>query len=213
MNRSFAMDFSLRVSPDQSQFFIRDKVSLSCGDTGAVKRNTSTKYNQNCSEMGGDQDGSTCSMPLLSQDSGQYWCERNGTSTEPVNITVQDKGVVVQVPVLPVSPGQTVSLTCRHHTGSAPSARFYRDGQLLSEQPTGQLTLQQVSVSDEGRYQCEIRGEKSQPSPLRIRADETLVRDTPLLHQSSLLSLQLSLLFLLQPSHLFCWVSSLGRSS
>ncbi|KAK7903972.1 hypothetical protein WMY93_016579 [Mugilogobius chulae] len=150
MNSSSAMDFSLRVSPDQSQFFVKDKVSLSCGDTGT-----------------GWIKGSTCTFGLLAEDSGQYWC------------------VVLQVPVLPVSPGQTVSLTCRHHTDSAPSVRFYRDGQLLSEQPTGQLTLQQVSVSDEGLYQCEIRGEKSQPSPLRLRADETLVNTTPPPAQSS----------------------------
>ncbi|KAK7877339.1 hypothetical protein WMY93_031943 [Mugilogobius chulae] len=152
MNSSSGMDFSLSVSPDQSQFFRGNKVTLSCGDTGAVKRNTSTEYNQDCSGMEAYGNASTC------------WMLRYPG-------TVVNKGVVLQVPVLPVSPGQTVSLTCRHHTGSAPSARFYSDGQLLSEQPTGQLTLQQVSVSDEGLYQCEIRGEKSQPSPLRLRAD------------------------------------------
>ncbi|KAK7877342.1 hypothetical protein WMY93_031946 [Mugilogobius chulae] len=71
--------------------FQKGQMSLSCGDTGNVKRNTSTKYNQDCSDMGGYGNASTCWTFLLPQDSGQYWCERNGISTEPVNITVQGK--------------------------------------------------------------------------------------------------------------------------
>ncbi|XP_055012262.1 uncharacterized protein LOC129409735 [Boleophthalmus pectinirostris] len=170
MNSTAAMDFSLRVSPDQSQFFKWDKMSLSCGDTGpwALKRNTSTEQNEPCSEWGADMKGSSCSMDLFPVDSGVYWCERNGSSTEPVNITVQDRGVILQVPVLPVSVGQTVNLTCRHQTDPALPARFYRDEHFLSEQPAGHMTLQQVAMFDEGLYQCEMRGEKSLPSRLRV---------------------------------------------
>ncbi|KAK7898181.1 hypothetical protein WMY93_019034 [Mugilogobius chulae] len=158
-----------------------NSVSLSCGGPGlwTVRRNTSTRHNQGCSDWGADQSGSVCSMPVFPEDSGQYWCERNSVSTEPVHITVQDRGVLLQLPVLPVSPGQTVSLTCRHHSGSALPARFYRHGRHLSEQPTGRLSLQQVAVSDAGLYQCEIGGETSRASPLRVKADETLVNTSP----------------------------------
>ncbi|XP_055012258.1 low affinity immunoglobulin gamma Fc region receptor II-like isoform X1 [Boleophthalmus pectinirostris] len=181
MNSTSAMDFSLRVSPDQSQFFSRDKVSLSCGDIGpwALKRNTSTEQNKACSEWGADIKGSSCSMALFPMDSGVYWCERDGSSTEPVNITVRDRGVILQVPVLPVSVGQTVNLTCRHQTDPALPARFYRDEHFLSEQPAGHMTLQQVAMFDEGLYQCEMRGEKSLPSRLRVRADEKVHVSSP----------------------------------
>ncbi|KAJ0055957.1 hypothetical protein NL108_017030 [Boleophthalmus pectinirostris] len=41
------------------------------------------------------------------------------------------------------------------------------------------MTLQQVAMFDEGLYQCEMRGEKSLPSRLRVRADEKVHVSSP----------------------------------
>ncbi|XP_065325896.1 uncharacterized protein LOC134623189, partial [Pelmatolapia mariae] len=73
--------------------------------------------------------------------------------------------VILQSPVLPVMEGDDVTLLCE--TKTTPSnlpAAFYKDGSLIRKQPTGHMTIQHVSRSDEGLYKCDISGHGESPS-------------------------------------------------
>ncbi len=86
----------LRVSPDRSQFFRYNSISLSCEDqlksTGwKVKRNTSGGGVRACSSgWGSISSGSTCIIRnIYPPDSGVYWCEsEDGERSNGVNITI-----------------------------------------------------------------------------------------------------------------------------
>ncbi|CAI5660772.1 unnamed protein product [Oreochromis niloticus] len=102
----------------------------------------------------------------LPWDSGVYWCEsREGPISNMVNLTVTGGSVILQSPVLPVMEGDDVTLLCK--TKTTPSnlpAAFYKDGSLIRKQPTGHMTIQHVSRSDEGLYKCDISGHGESPS-------------------------------------------------
>uniref|UniRef100_A0A669DLB9 Ig-like domain-containing protein n=1 Tax=Oreochromis niloticus TaxID=8128 RepID=A0A669DLB9_ORENI len=162
----------LTVSPSSSQFFERDFVSLSCeeDDSSAgwtLRRNTSKQQRTLHGDGWGRIAGSYCKIsytyPL---DSGVYWCEsREGPISNMVNLTVTGGSVILQSPVLPVMEGDDVTLLCK--TKTTPSnlpAAFYKDGSLIRKQPTGHMTIQHVSRSDEGLYKCDISGHGESPS-------------------------------------------------
>uniref|UniRef100_A0A669DKW1 Ig-like domain-containing protein n=2 Tax=Oreochromis niloticus TaxID=8128 RepID=A0A669DKW1_ORENI len=161
----------LTVSPSSSQFFEYDSVSLSCeeDDSSAgwtLRRNTSTDTRAECEEWG-QLTGSSCTTRSIVQlDSGVYWCEsREGPISNMVNLTVTGGSVILQSPVLPVMEGDDVTLLCK--TKTTPSnlpAAFYKDGSLIRKQPTGHMTIQHVSRSDEGLYKCDISGHGESPS-------------------------------------------------
>ncbi|KAL4008150.1 hypothetical protein ACER0C_002002 [Sarotherodon galilaeus] len=161
----------LTVSPSSSQFFKGDFVSLSCeeDDSSAgwtLRRNTSIDTRTECREWG-QSDGSSCNIShIYSLETGVYWCESNqSTISSMVNLTVTDKSVILQSPVLPVMEGDDVTLLCK--TKTTPSnlpAAFYKDGSLIRKQPTGHMTIQHVSRSDEGLYKCDISGHGESPS-------------------------------------------------
>ncbi|XP_024120610.2 tyrosine-protein kinase receptor TYRO3 [Oryzias melastigma] len=82
-----------------------------------------------------------------------------------VNISVSGGSVILQSPVLPVMEGHDLTLSCQSKTPpSNPSAAFYKDGSLIRTEPTGHMTLQHVSRSDEGLYKCHIRDHGESPS-------------------------------------------------
>ncbi|CAI5660352.1 unnamed protein product [Oreochromis niloticus] len=161
----------LTVSPSSSQFFEGDFVSLSCeeDDSSAgwtLRRNTSRDTRAECEEWG-ESAGSSCNISaILLLDSGVYWCEsREGPISNMVNLTVTGGSVILQSPVLPVMEGDDVTLLCK--TKTTPSnlpAAFYKDGSLIRKQPTGHMTIQHVSRSDEGLYKCDISGHGESPS-------------------------------------------------
>ncbi|XP_030580084.1 Fc receptor-like protein 1 [Archocentrus centrarchus] len=161
----------LTVSPSSSQFFERDFVSLSCeeDDSSAgwtLRRNTSKLQRTQCGDGWGRWSGSSCSITVFQSDSGVYWCEsREGAISNMVNLTVSGGSVILQSPVLPVMEGDDVTLLCQ--TKTTPSnlpAAFYKDGSLIRKQPTGHMTIQHVSRSDEGLYKCDISGHGESPS-------------------------------------------------
>ncbi|KAM9335242.1 Fc receptor-like protein 5 [Symphorus nematophorus] len=161
----------LTVSPSNSQFFEWNFVSLSCEEVDSsagwtLKRNTSEETRTQCGAGWGKSAGSTCNISFLVQlDSGVYWCEsREGASSNSINITVTGGSVVLQSPVLPVMEGHDVTLTCR--TKRPPSnltAAFYKDGSLIRTEPTGHMTIQHVSRSDEGLYKCHSSSDGESP--------------------------------------------------
>ncbi|XP_025761517.1 low affinity immunoglobulin gamma Fc region receptor II [Oreochromis niloticus] len=162
----------LTVSPSSSQFFFRDFVSLSCeeDDSSAgwtLRRNTSKETRTQCGAGWGRSAGSSCNISYIDPlDSGVYWCEsREGPISNMVNLTVTGGSVILQSPVLPVMEGDDVTLLCK--TKTTPSnlpAAFYKDGSLIRKQPTGHMTIQHVSRSDEGLYKCDISGHGESPS-------------------------------------------------
>ncbi|XP_029610577.1 uncharacterized protein LOC115194786 [Salmo trutta] len=85
---------SLSVSPDRSQFFKYESVSLSCEVQGnsagwRLKRYTVTGERSDCGMKWGKQQGSSCNVSLKPSDSGVYWCESGpGEHSNAVNITV-----------------------------------------------------------------------------------------------------------------------------
>ncbi|XP_063319091.1 Fc receptor-like A [Pelmatolapia mariae] len=90
-----------------------------------------------------------------------------------VNLTVTGGSVILQSPVLPVMEGDDVTLLCK--TKTTPSnlpAAFYKDGSLIRKQPTGHMTIQHVSRSDEGLYKCDISGHGESPSSWITVTDE-----------------------------------------
>ncbi|XP_030580097.1 low affinity immunoglobulin gamma Fc region receptor II-like, partial [Archocentrus centrarchus] len=162
----------LTVSPSSSQFFELNFVSLSCeeDDSSAgwtLRRNTSKETRVDCGAHWGSSAGSSCIIShIISLDIGVYWCEsREGAISNMVNLTVSGGSVILQSPVLPVMEGDDVTLLCQ--TKTTPSnlpAAFYKDGSLIRKQPTGHMTIQHVSRSDEGLYKCDISGHGESPS-------------------------------------------------
>ncbi|XP_039465585.1 low affinity immunoglobulin gamma Fc region receptor II-like [Oreochromis aureus] len=159
----------LTVSPSSSQFFKGDFVSLSCeeDDSSAgwtLRRNISRSTLHNDSWR--EDAGSFCNISYVDEwDSGVYWCEsREGTISNMVNLTVTGGSVILQSPVLPVMEGDDVTLICEEKNSSNLPAAFYKDGSLIGKEPTGHMTIQDVSRSDEGLYKCDISGHGESPS-------------------------------------------------
>ncbi|XP_042071828.1 low affinity immunoglobulin gamma Fc region receptor II [Haplochromis burtoni] len=163
---------NLTVSPSSSQFFKEDFVSLSCeeDDSSAgwtLRRNTSKQHRTQCGDGWGTPAGSSCNISHInSLESGVYWCEsREGPISNMVNLTVTGGSVILQSPVLPVMEGDDVTLLCK--TKTTPSnlpATFFKDGVFIGKEPTGHMTIQHVSRSDEGLYKCDISTNGESPS-------------------------------------------------
>ncbi|XP_031647412.1 Fc receptor-like protein 5 isoform X2 [Oncorhynchus kisutch] len=151
----------LSVSPDRSQFFKYESVSLSCEVQGnsagwILKRYTVSGERSDCGGNWGKQQGSSCNVSLTPSHSGKYWCESgSGEHSNAVNITVHAGAVILESPVRPVTEGYSVTLRCRHQgTPSDLTADFYKDGSLIRTETTGEITISAVSKSDEGLYKC-----------------------------------------------------------
>nr|XP_024656263.1 low affinity immunoglobulin gamma Fc region receptor II-a-like [Maylandia zebra] len=132
-----------------------------------LRRNTSRDTRAECGDGFGESAGSSCTFNhIVTLDSGVYWCEsREGAISNMVNLTVAGGSVILQSPVLPVMEGDDVTLLCKAKTtpSNLPAA-FYKDGSLIRKQPTGHMTIQHVSRSDEGLYKCDISGHGESPS-------------------------------------------------
>uniref|UniRef100_A0AAZ1XHQ1 Ig-like domain-containing protein n=1 Tax=Oreochromis aureus TaxID=47969 RepID=A0AAZ1XHQ1_OREAU len=155
----------LTVSPSSSQFFEGKSLNLSCeeDDSSAgwtLRRNTSKRQRTQCGDGWGRWSGSACIIGFASTTyNGVYWCEsREGPISNMVNLTVTGGSVILQSPVLPVMEGDDITLLCKTKNSSNLPAAFYKDGSLIRKQPTGHMTIQHVSRSDEGLYKCDISG-------------------------------------------------------
>ncbi|XP_054483367.1 low affinity immunoglobulin gamma Fc region receptor II-like [Anoplopoma fimbria] len=170
---------SLRLTPNRSQYFLYESVTLSCGESGnsslwRIKRNTSTHINNECSVNWGTRKESQCLIDdLLPLDTGVYWCEFGpGECSDAANITVTAGSVILESPVFPVQEGESVTLHCIKMTTSSSNltAEFYKDGVLIHSSSTGNMTIHRVLKSDEGLYKCTIFGAgESRNSWLAVR--------------------------------------------
>uniref|UniRef100_A0A8C6NX64 Ig-like domain-containing protein n=1 Tax=Nothobranchius furzeri TaxID=105023 RepID=A0A8C6NX64_NOTFU len=155
----------LQVSPDRSQFFRYDSISLSCehqlNSTGwKVKRKTPEGGIRPCSTGWGQaSSGSSCLIKnTYPTDTGVYWCESDmGERSNSINITITDRPVILESPTLPVSEGAAVTLRCKAATNPS-KYNFFKDGRSISSNSSGELIIQSASKSDEGLYSCSVVG-------------------------------------------------------
>ena len=103
--------------------------------------------------------------------------------------------MVLQSPVLPVMEGHDVTLSCKtKRPPSNLSAAFYKDGSLIRTEPTGHMTIQHVSRSDEGLYKCHSSSDgESPPSWISVTGQE--VTDDSLITDFVLFSSQIQQVF------------------
>ncbi|XP_018537714.1 sialoadhesin [Lates calcarifer] len=158
---------SLTVSPDSSQVGEYGNFFLNCSSHGwHIKRFNPSSKVSSCGDTWGTLTSPGCSLATVKKsDSAVYWCESpTKQRSNSVNIIVHDKPVILQSPVLPVKPGENVTLHCK--TKTTPSnlpAAFYKDGSLIRTEPTGHMTIHHVTKSDEGLYKCHISSDGESP--------------------------------------------------
>ncbi|XP_042257859.1 low affinity immunoglobulin gamma Fc region receptor II-b-like [Thunnus maccoyii] len=166
----------LRITPNRLQHFDYDSVSLDCvgfDDSTQLRgiRNNE-EFTPVCDINKRTPTGSLCTIEgAYPEDSGEYWCETDdGERSNSVNITVTDSSVILESPVLPVMEGDDVTLRCRNKTNSTNlRADFYKDGVLMKSTAAGEMTINSVSMSDEGLYKCTSDVGTSPESWLAVR--------------------------------------------
>ncbi|XP_030580910.1 uncharacterized protein LOC115777216, partial [Archocentrus centrarchus] len=164
---------SLSVSPNLQQFFSgSSSVSLSCVDGWTVRR-TRGGLTEDCGAAAGfgKVNSSSCVLDLSVSSDGSYFCVNpSGQQSDGVSITVSDKGVILEIPALPVRTGSDVTLRCKPRDGSRPKSYFFRDGGELGSGPEGEWILSNIQKSDEGLYKCSTDTDSPSPqSRLRVR--------------------------------------------
>ncbi|XP_055756731.1 uncharacterized protein LOC129835229 [Salvelinus fontinalis] len=120
-------------------------------------RYTERGVESGCVSNWGSITGSTCTISYTyTWYSGVFWCESgSGEYSNAVNITVDAGDVILESPVHPVTEGDSVTLRCKYWTTSSNiKADFYKDGVLIKNETTGEMTIPAVSKSDEGFYKC-----------------------------------------------------------
>ncbi|KAL4009740.1 hypothetical protein ACER0C_003592 [Sarotherodon galilaeus] len=169
---------SLSVSPNLQQVFSGSSVDMSCVDDGqtadgwTVKR-TRGGLTEDCGAAPGFGRllGSYCVVDL-SAPSETFWCEdSSGQQSDNVSFSVQsdttDKGVILEIPALPVRTGSDVILRCRQRNG-ATAAYFFINGSHHGLKPEHIIT--KFQHSHEGLYSCSTdQGGKSPEGFLRVR--------------------------------------------
>ncbi|KAM9401154.1 Fc receptor-like protein 5 [Salvelinus alpinus] len=170
---------SLTVNPNRTQHFRSKSLSLSCelkgNSTGwRLKRYTETAWTSECPSTWRSITECTCTITSLnSWYSGVFWCEsESGEYSNAVNITVNDGDVILESPVHPVTEGDSVTLSCTfryQETNPKPKTDFYKDGTLIKNETTGEMTIPTVSKSDEGFYKCKSGQGESPESWVTVR--------------------------------------------
>ncbi|XP_067303798.1 Fc receptor-like protein 5 [Pseudorasbora parva] len=163
---------SLIINPSRSQHFSSESLALSCEDQSNSAGWTVRRYTDKGTHTCSNQTGSSCVMDSLStSDTGVYWCEsESGEKRRPRNITVHD-GEVILSSVDHVIEGETLTLHCLHRSTnpSILSAGFYKDGSLIQNQTTGEMSITTVSKSHEGFYYCKTERGVSPHSWISVR--------------------------------------------
>uniref|UniRef100_I3JY09 Ig-like domain-containing protein n=1 Tax=Oreochromis niloticus TaxID=8128 RepID=I3JY09_ORENI len=183
---------SLSVSPNLQQVFSGfSSVYLSCVDDGqtadgwTVKR-TRGGLTEDCGAAAGFGRllGSYCVVDL-SAPSETFWCEdSSGQQSDRVSFSVQsdtkDKGVILEIPALPVRTGSDVILRCRQRNGATVAAYFFIKGISVGHGHTREHIITNITQADEGLYSCSTdEGGKSPQSSLRVRDPPTIIHPPP----------------------------------
>ncbi|KAM9400691.1 Fc receptor-like protein 5 [Salvelinus alpinus] len=92
--------------------------------------------------------------------------------SEPQFLWSGDGDVILESPVHPLTEGDSVTLTCTfryQETNPNPKTDFYKDGVLIKNETTGEMTIPTVSKSDEGFYKCKSDEGESPESWVTVR--------------------------------------------
>uniref|UniRef100_A0A6Q2XSC3 Ig-like domain-containing protein n=1 Tax=Esox lucius TaxID=8010 RepID=A0A6Q2XSC3_ESOLU len=169
---------SVRISPNRNQHFTSKSLSLICdlkgNSTGwRLMRYTETGVESGCSPHWGSITGSTCTITSTDTgDSGVYWCESgSGQYSNAVNITVSDGDVILESPAHLVTEGDSLTLRCKCRNQRCTNSKvdFYKDGVLIRNETTGEMTISAVMKSDEGFYKCKSDQIESPESWVTVR--------------------------------------------
>ncbi|XP_068569931.1 low affinity immunoglobulin gamma Fc region receptor II-like [Cebidichthys violaceus] len=150
----------LRVVPNRLQLFEYDSIFFDCEGFDDI-----TEWRVMRRIMGVETiccaDYETSREPCVIQnafslDSGEYWCEaKGGNRSNYISIHVSAGPLILESPALPVMEGYDVTLSCRTKMASSGLiADFYKDGTLKGTGYEGNMTIHNVSKSDEGLYKC-----------------------------------------------------------
>ncbi|KAK6291900.1 hypothetical protein J4Q44_G00376850, partial [Coregonus suidteri] len=127
--------------------------------------------------------GDTLTISSVAEsDQGLYWCQGEIQSrsissiiSDPVRVTLNDGDVILESPVHPVTEGDSVTLSCRNRKVSSNfKADFYKDGVLIKNETTGEMTIPTVSKSDEGFYKCKSGQGESPESWVTVRGQKSI---------------------------------------
>ncbi|XP_050922988.1 high affinity immunoglobulin gamma Fc receptor I isoform X2 [Lates calcarifer] len=183
-----------RVVPDRLQFYEYDTVSISCEEIDTfskwrVMRKINKTVQTNSSDC--NTPAPSCTIyPAFERHSGEYWCENEaGERSSAVNITITAGFVILELPPRPVMEGNDVTLHCKNKkTESQHIADFYKDGSSLGTSYDSNMTIRNVSKSDEGLYRCSISGAGESPESWLtvLKKNEEPYGETPLTHSQSL---------------------------
>lgn len=95
--------------------------------------------------------------------------------------------VILEAPVLPVTEGNDVTLTCRRRSSTSTSnftACFYKDGIPVAVSSTANMILSSVSTPDTGSYSCKmLEGGESPSTWLTVAGEEAQWCFTPTANQ------------------------------
>ncbi|XP_037614136.1 uncharacterized protein LOC119481365 [Sebastes umbrosus] len=165
---------SVKVSPDRVQHFSSESVSLSCEGNFAkwrVMRFTGAGHLSSCSDWG-TVNGPTCNIHRLKNKTAVFWCESgSGQFSNAVNITGQNKDIILVSPVHPVTEGGSFTLGCKLKKGTFDSnVHFYRDDDLIQNNDRAELNISSLSKSDEGLYKCQCSGKASPRSWMSVKS-------------------------------------------
>uniref|UniRef100_A0A3B4TFQ1 Ig-like domain-containing protein n=1 Tax=Seriola dumerili TaxID=41447 RepID=A0A3B4TFQ1_SERDU len=163
---------SLRIDPNRLQFFEYESVTFTCEGLFDCEIGHGSKSNISTS---------SCKITsVYSDDSGEYWCEAGFGNRSNTG------SVILESPALPVTEGDDVTLRCRNKTPASDlTAGFYKDGVFIRNSTTGNMTIHNVSKSNEGLYKCNISGAgESAESWLTVRGENQQCFKIKLIHMT-----------------------------
>ncbi|XP_049922587.1 low affinity immunoglobulin gamma Fc region receptor II-c-like isoform X2 [Epinephelus moara] len=170
----------LRITPDRLQHFQYEPVSFECEESDGSTKLKVIRNNVESDRVCDTErtpSGSSCTIEgAYPSDSGEYWCEaEGGERSNSVNISViTADSVILESPALPVTEGNNVTLRCRKKNTSNLRADFYKDGLHINTSSTGNMTINNVSKSDEGLYKCHISGAGGSPESWMAVGDSVI---------------------------------------
>ncbi|XP_039679333.1 low affinity immunoglobulin gamma Fc region receptor II-c-like [Perca fluviatilis] len=164
-----------RIDPNRLQFFEYESISFYCeGFHGPTEWRVMKKIPSNTTQWATSKGFLNIKVAFESH-SGEYWCENGeGERSNSVNITVTAGDVILECPAVPVMEQQTITLRCRKKvTSDSLAADFYKDGHFSETGYTSQITIHNVSKSNEGLYKCKISGFRRASPESRLAVTET----------------------------------------
>uniref|UniRef100_A0A3P9N0K6 Ig-like domain-containing protein n=1 Tax=Poecilia reticulata TaxID=8081 RepID=A0A3P9N0K6_POERE len=167
--------------PNWPHIFSGETITLTCevqrGETTEWtyewKRNETTVQSENDKDL---------TLSVSESSSGEYRCQCR-LRDDWHSVTKWSEKIPLLVPVLPVTEGDPVTLSCRDKKQNLLSnVFFYHNDKLIHNDNRGELKISAVSKSDEGFYKCQHSGKYSPrmflanlPAPVRSSSNVLVI--------------------------------------